>query len=106
MHESVFRTACMSRTVIESSGLVTLRTNCRSCNAAGLQTILELGDTPLANRLLQEDQLDEAEPKFPLTLQFCPRCSLVQLRETIDPKLLFSEYLYFSSFSDTMLRHA
>ena len=51
-------------------------------------------------------QLNEPEPVYPLTLAFCPRCTLVQIRETVPPEVLFREYLYFSSFSDTMLRHA
>lgn len=58
---------------------------------------------PLANRLLHEDQLAEPEPRYPLDLGFCPACSLVQIGETVPPETLFREYLYFSSFSDTML---
>src|SRR5262249_44080691 len=45
-------------------------------------------------------------PTYPLDLAFCPHCSLVQLTEKVPPEKLFREYLYFSSFSDTMLRHA
>ncbi len=47
-----------------------------------------------------------AEPRFPLDLVFCPDCTLVQITETIPPEQLFSDYLYFSSFSDGMLKHA
>lgn len=61
---------------------------------------------PLANSLLTESQLGEREPTFPLDLVFCPACSLVQITETVPPEQLFGEYLYFSSFSDTLLRHA
>jgi SAM-dependent methyltransferase len=60
----------------------------------------------LANSLLTEAQLQEPEPTFPLELAFCPSCSLLQITETVPPEQLFREYLYFSSFSDTMLRHA
>ena len=62
--------------------------------------------TPLANALLDADELDEPEPTFPLELAFCPACSLVQITETVPPEMLFRDYVYFSSFSDTMLRHA
>src|SRR5438132_11250446 len=60
---------------------------------------------PLANSLLTADQLHVPEPTYPLDLAFCPDCALVQITETIPPETLFREYLYFSSFSDTMLRH-
>jgi SAM-dependent methyltransferase len=79
---------------------------CRSCGAAGLQTIISLGHTPLANSLLSSEQLRAAEEKYPLDLVFCPSCTLVQISETVPPETLFREYLYFSSYSDTMLQHA
>jgi SAM-dependent methyltransferase len=58
---------------------------------------------PLANALLTQEQLVEPEEKFPLTLLVCLHCTLVQIAETISPEKLFSDYLYFSSFSDTVL---
>jgi SAM-dependent methyltransferase len=79
---------------------------CRSCQASGLVTVLSLGKTPLANSLLTAEQLNQPEETYPLDLAFCPRCSLVQITETVPPEKLFSEYLYFSSFSDTMVQHA
>ena len=79
---------------------------CRSCGQFSLTTILSLGRTPLANSLLTADQLDRPEPTYPLDLAFCSRCALVQITETVPPEELFREYLYFSSFSDTMLQHA
>src|SRR6266576_1873443 len=82
------------------------RTTCRACNGSDLQPILDLGCTPLANRLLQEDELSQQEPRYPLELVFCPHCTLVQITETVSPEVLFRDYVYFSSFSDTMLAHA
>jgi len=79
---------------------------CRSCNAEGLELVLSLGRTPLANALLKAEQLSEPEPTFPLDLAFCPACTLVQITETVPPEQLFSHYLYLSSYSDTMLRHS
>lgn len=79
---------------------------CRSCGQGGLQPILSLGAMPLANSLLPDLQSAASEEKFPLELVFCPDCALVQITETIAPEKLFREYVYFSSFSDTMLRHA
>ncbi len=79
---------------------------CRSCGGVRPQVVLSLGKQPLANSLLTKKQLNEIEPTFPLDLAFCPDCSLVQITETVPPEILFSNYLYFSSFSDTMLKHA
>ena len=68
--------------------------------------ILSLGKTPLANALLRQDQLSESEPTWPLELVWCPDCSLAQITETVPPEVLFRDYAYFSSFSDTMVSHA
>lgn len=67
---------------------------------------MSLGHTPLANRLLTDEQLREQEPTWPLDLAWCPECSLVQITETVAPEILFRDYAYFSSFSDTMVSHA
>jgi SAM-dependent methyltransferase len=87
-------------------GVTTAMPPCRSCGSTGLQLVLSLGRTPLANSLLTQDELDQAEPTFPLDLAFCPSCTLVQITETVPPEQLFSDYLYFSSVSDALLRHA
>lgn len=79
---------------------------CRSCNWNQLISVLDLGCTPLANALLTVSQLTEPEAAYPLELVFCPRCTLIQITETVPPEQLFREYFYLSSFSDTMLRHA
>ncbi|MBV9126132.1 MAG: class I SAM-dependent methyltransferase [Planctomycetes bacterium] len=81
-------------------------TRCRSCGRDGLRPVLSLGQTPVANSLLTEADLARPEPRFPLEVVFCPGCSLVQLRDAVPPERLFRQYLYFSSFSDTMLQHA
>ncbi len=79
---------------------------CRASGSPNLQTIIEFGETPLADRLLTAEQLDDPELKAPLTLVFCPDSSLVQIKETVDPEILFyAEYPYFSSVSPYLLRH-
>jgi SAM-dependent methyltransferase len=78
---------------------------CRSCGQHGLLPILSLGRMPLANDLLTAEQLDEPAETFPLDLVFCPRCALVQITETVPPERLFRQYLYFSSYSTTMIDH-
>ena len=64
---------------------------CRLCGADGLQPILSLGTTPLANSLLTADQLLMPEPVYPLELAFCKNCSLLQITHTIAPEKLFRE---------------
>ena len=79
---------------------------CRSCSNTALKLVLSLGGMPLANALLVQEQLTLPEETYPLDLVFCPRCSLVQITETVAPEKLFREYLYYSSFSDTVLKNA
>jgi hypothetical protein len=83
-----------------------MKFTCRSCGNTELLPILSLGHVPLANALLTQEQLSQPEEAFPLDLVFCPQCILVQITETISPEKLFREYLYYSSFSDTVLKNA
>ena len=80
--------------------------SCRGCGHDSLLEVLAFGEMPLSNGLLSESQLSREEPKVPLTVVFCPTCSLVQIRETVAPEILFSaEYPYFSSVSDAWVAH-
>ena len=79
---------------------------CRSCGERSGALILDLGLQPLANNLLKEENLAASEPKFPLRLAVCQSCWLLQILDLVPPVQLFSEYLYFSSFSSWMLAHA
>jgi SAM-dependent methyltransferase len=83
-----------------------LSLTCRSCGGSDLRPVLDLGRTPLANALLTADQLGGPESFYPLELFFCADCTLLQISETVPPEQLFREYVYRSSFSTTMLRHA
>lgn len=82
------------------------RVRCRSCDHPELKTILSLGETPLANALLTREQLNKREQTYRLELVRCPACSLVQITEVVPPEQLFRDYLYLSSFSETVLRHS
>ncbi len=79
---------------------------CRACGHAHGKVILDLGVQPLANNLLRPEDLGKEEPKCPLRLFVCPSCWMLQITDLVPPVELFSEYLYFSSFSDSMLQHA
>lgn len=79
---------------------------CRSCGSAALHLVLDLGETPLADRLLTDKSLAEPEPVCPLTVVVCADCSLMQIRETVAPEVLFSaDYPYYSSVSEALLQH-
>ena len=81
---------------------------CRVCEGTALEEILAFGELPLANALPTpaEAEAVSADPRYPLTVVFCPDCGLLQLRETVAPDVLFRDYLYHSSFSDAMVAHA
>lgn len=97
------KAAASSKTVSVASNTIQA---CRACGASDMVRVLSLGRTPLANALLTPEELLQPEGTYPLETVFCPACTLVQITETVPPEVLFGEYLYFSSFSDTMLRHA
>jgi hypothetical protein len=80
--------------------------SCRACAGESLQAIVSLGAMPLANSYLKPEQLAEVEPRYPLDLVRCRRCQLVQITHVVPPEVLFRDYLYLSSYSTTMLRHA
>ena len=80
---------------------------CRSCGEAGLREFLALGPTPIANALVPPAATGEPEPSFPLSVGFCPECSLVQLTHELPAEEIFgADYPYFSSFSDALVRHS
>ncbi len=80
--------------------------NCRACGSHDLVMVLDLGSTPLANSLLKKEQLNEKEFVAPLEVLVCQSCALAQISCTVPPGQLFRNYAYFSSFSETMLKHA
>lgn len=83
-----------------------LRYCCRFCGSPLSQTFADLGATPIANAYLRAEDLELAEPFYPLHVRVCSDCFLVQLPECVSPESLFNNYAYFSSYSDSWLRHA
>jgi len=80
---------------------------CRSCGSNRLRPFLSLGKTPLADALVETDQVGGDDPTYPLDVAFCPDCTLVQILEEVPAQVLFVDnYLYFSSFSDHLLQHS
>ena len=82
-------------------------TSCRSCGSELLVPILDLGCTPLADRLVRPEKASEEELTFPLEVALCSECTLVQILETVAPEILYADdYPYFSSFSPALLAHS
>jgi SAM-dependent methyltransferase len=79
---------------------------CRSCGAPLKHVFVDLGSSPLANAYLSEAQLGEPEPFYPLRVYVCEGCFLVQLPPVVSPTQMFEDYAYFSSYSESWLRHA
>jgi hypothetical protein len=79
---------------------------CRLCDSDLLLSVLDLGATPLCEKYLTVDELDLPEPTFPLHLRLCEDCLLLQLPALITPADTFTEYPYFSSFSDSCVQRA
>jgi hypothetical protein len=80
--------------------------SCRFCDAPLDSVFVDLGMSPLCETFLTGDQLNHMEPFYPLRVYVCEQCWLVQLEEYVTPEDIFGFYPYFSSFSDSWLRHA
>ncbi len=79
---------------------------CRACGSKNHHPVIDLGLQPLANNLLRPEDLGKPEPRFPLEVVVCSDCWLMQITHIVPPVALFSDYVYFSSFSEHMLRHS
>ncbi len=79
---------------------------CRFCGSTAGETFVDLGKSPLCESYLDAGQLNEMEPFYPLHALVCTGCWLVQLQEYVSAGAIFSDYAYFSSYSDSWLRHA
>lgn len=78
---------------------------CRICHNNSVEEFLSLGATPLANHFLDQTEIGKKEQTFPLSLCFCSVCGLVQLGHVVPPSLMFREYPYVSSTTDTFRDH-
>lgn len=79
---------------------------CRFCNSTLEHTFVDLGMSPLCESYVKPEQQNQMEPFYPLHVYVCDRCFLVQLQEYVSPDNIFSDYAYFSSYSDSWLQHA
>jgi SAM-dependent methyltransferase len=80
--------------------------HCRFCQASLTHTFVDLGMSPLCESYLTADQLNGMEPFYPLHVKVCEECFLVQLEQYVSAEHIFTEYAYFSSYSDSWLKHS
>lgn len=88
------------------NGTTRNRCCCRFCGEILKHTFVDLGMSPLCESYVKPEQLNQMEPFYPLHVYVCSSCFLVQLQEYVSPDQIFSNYAYFSSYSDTWLQHA
>lgn len=79
---------------------------CRLCDSDRMLSILDLGATPPCEKILAADELDLPEATYPLHLRLCEDCLLLQIPALITPEETFTEYAYYSSYSDSWVQHA
>ena len=83
-----------------------MRQTCRLCDAELTRTFVDLGMSPLCESYISAEQLDDAETFYPLHVRLCGNCLLVQLPAYVSGDEIFSDYAYFSSYSDSWVAHA
>lgn len=79
---------------------------CRLCGAPLENTFVDLGMSPLCESYVRPERLDAMEAFYPLHVRICGSCRLVQLPAYVSGEDIFSEYAYFSSYSDSWVQHA
>lgn len=83
-----------------------MASNCRFCATPLEHEFVNLGLSPISNAFIKPELADQDEPFYPLHAFVCGECFLVQLEEFESPDEIFSDYVYFSSYSDSWLAHA
>jgi len=92
----------MSQAKLDDSG----RAKCRFCGAVLSATFVDLGMSPPCQTHIEPEQLNHMERFYPLHAWVCSECFLVQLEQYVTPDEIFSDYAYFSSYSDSWIEHA
>lgn len=100
MHESIKTADAKQRVESGSQG------KCRFCGFPLSNVLVDLGMSPLCESYIPADGLNAMEPFYPLCVYICDNCRLAQLLEYVSASKIFSEYAYFSSYSDSWLQHA
>ena len=91
--------------LMQEDEAVMMRAPCRFCGLNLQHTFVDLGMSPLCESFISLDGLNQMERFYPLHVYVCGSCLLVQLEKYVSPEEIFSEYAYFSSYSDSWLEH-
>jgi len=84
---------------------ITNLNQCRICKGSDLYKFLSFGHIPLSNAFLKKEQLLVDEPFYPLDICFCHKCGMVQLKQVVEPSIMFEDYAYFTGASAPMHVH-
>ena len=99
-------TEVTTKTAVEEKTAAGHATPCRFCGQPLEQTFVDLGMSPLCESYLTAEQINQMEPFYPLHVFVCGKCFLVQLHQYVSAEHIFSDYAYFSSYSDSWLAHS
>jgi SAM-dependent methyltransferase len=80
--------------------------SCRFCGTRLRHSLVDLGMSPLCESYVSRDKANQMEAFYPLHVYVCDNCYLAQLEQYVSAEEIFSEYAYFSSYSDSWLEHA
>jgi SAM-dependent methyltransferase len=92
--------------MIEGRSPTSTSAACRFCGDVLVDTVVDLGMSPLCESYVPPDKLNAMEPFYPLHVFVCRRCWLVQLEQYVSAESIFQEYAYFSSYSESWVEHA
>src|SRR5271156_3744710 len=96
----------VSMTLTKSTQPSAAAKSCRFCGGELVQTFVDLGTSPLCESYPSVADLNRGEVHYPLHVYVCERCFLVQLEQYESAENIFSDYAYFSSYSDSWLKHS
>ena len=91
--------------ILYKSKLIQYRSDCRVCGSKNIKKIIDLGVMPLAGNFVKKKDLDKKEIRVSLKLYFCNVCKLVQVKDSINPEILFQAYNYSSSTISSLNNH-
>lgn len=85
---------------------ITGKLQCLNCQHELEHTFADLGTSPLCEEFVKPERVNKGQQFYPLHAYVCPECLLVQVGEFVSPEEIYSDYYYYSSYSDSWLRHA
>src|SRR6266481_422225 len=91
---------------MQKQEIIPMQAGCRFCGAKLRHTLVDLGMSPLCESYVSPEKANQMEAFYPLHVYVCDSCFLVQLEQYVSAEEIFTEYAYFSSYSDSWLQHA